>query len=356
MIRLLGRLLEEATDGTEGAAGSEADLNLDIGKVIDEHLSTSDLGLGDPEPGSATPSLDDGKAKAEVQAKAKADEEAKAAAAKAGLPQKRAVPKSWKPEFHPHWEKVDPAVQAYIEQRETEMAAGVEPFKGEAAYAKSIRDVMAPYQPVLDASGIKDHAEAVRSLMGAHYQLSHGTMEERSAAYAKYAQFYKLDPALVAKSLTNEAPYQDPQFKPLLDKVTALETSVTSERTARAQEQMQKLSAEVKAFAEDPAHPHFAEVAGHIKLLLGNPALSLKEAYEQAVWANPVTRAKEQERIQKDTDAARRKKAEEDAAAAKKAKGTRVRGRESEKEPQSLIGSIDDTMKDTMREIKSRAE
>jgi hypothetical protein len=114
-------------------------------------------------------------------------------------------------------------------------------------------------------------------------------------------------------------------------------------------------AAEVDAFAKDPAHPYFDEVADHITLLLRDPKISLKDAYEQAVWANPVTRAKEQARLQKETEEAVRKAAEEEAKKAAAARGTKLRGKDGERASPDFVGSMDETLRETYKEIQGRA-
>ena len=88
-------------------------------------------------------------------------------------------------------------------------------------------------------------------------------------------------------------------------------------------------------------------------LLLQNPAIPLLDAYEQAVWANPVTRAKEQERLRLESEVNLRKEAEEAATAAKRGRGTVIQGRDTPVSSDAL-GSIEDTMKETLKQINSR--
>lgn len=66
-------------------------------------------------------------------------------------------------------------------------------------------------------------------------------------------------------------------------------------------EERAAITKEVNAFAADPAHPFFDEVSDDIVAFLKTGA-SLAEAYEKAVWANPVTRQKEIARRQKEKD------------------------------------------------------
>jgi hypothetical protein len=55
---------------------------------------------------------------------------------------------------------------------------------------------------------------------------------------------------------------------------------------------------EIDAFAADPAHPYFDELANDItKLFEAGLAKDLPEAYEKAVYANPTTRQKEIDRL-----------------------------------------------------------
>lgn len=264
----------------------------------------------------------------------------------------RSVPKSWKPEYHEAWSKLDPKVQEYVEQRESEMASGVESVKGDAQVGRSLREVIAPYRPLLDSQGVKDEAQAVRALLGAHYQLSTGDENARTALFASLAKQYHIDVAKLASGAA--AVVTDPALREVTDRLNKVEGSLTAAQQAQVESLRQQTSKEVEIFAADPTHPYFNEVADHIVLLLQDPRISLKDAYDQAVWANPATRAKEQTRLSQEADAKLRKDAEEAAAKARKAKGTDVRGKEGSKSSTELLGTMEDTMRETYREIASR--
>jgi hypothetical protein len=281
------------------------------------------------------------------------DEGKPAAAAGAAVekPVVRAVPKSWKPEYHEAWGKLDPKVQEYVGQRENEMASGIESVKGDAAVGRTLKEVIAPYQPLLDSQGIREPAQAVRALLNAHYQLSTADEAGRTALFASLAKQYHVDVAKLAGAATATI---DPALREVTDRLNKVEGSLTAAQQAQVEGLRQQTSKEVEVFASDPTHPYFNEVADHIVLLLQDPRISLKDAYEQAVWANPATRAKEQARLQQEAEAKLRKDAEEAAAKARKAKGTDVRGKESSKSSTELLGTMEDTMRDTYREINSR--
>lgn len=352
------RVLQEGEG--EGAAGGGSLGISDINAAI-ESISSKDLGLGEPpESPAASPSGEEGDKPAPGVDDKKLEQteaEKAAAAAAAQKPTLKAFPKSWKPEMTDAWSKLDPAVQAYIEQRETEMDVGVKPLKDEAAYAKAIRDTLAPYKAMLDAQGHVDHPGIVRGLLGAHYALSHGTVEERIGFLGKIAKQYGLDAKVVAEAFTkgvDEKPFTDPQVEKLAKQFDDLSGKFTTEQQTRTRELAARTQSAVAAFAADPKHLYFNEVSDQIVVLLGDPKETLESAYDKAVWANPVTRAKEQARLKAETEAATRKAAEEEAEKARKAKGTHVRGRETEKAPQDLLGSMEDTMRETLKDIRSR--
>lgn len=92
------------------------------------------------------------------------------------------------------------------------------------------------------------------------------------------------------------------------------------EAELQAREQRDLLS-RIDAFAKDPANPHFEAVRQDMGLLIqANPELSLKQAYEKAVWSNDATRQKliADEKAKADADrtkAAAEAKAKRDRAA-----------------------------------------
>lgn len=111
---------------------------------------------------------------------------------------------------------------------------------------------------------------------------------------------------------------------------------------------------EIETFAADPANPHFEEVSNDmVTLLQGGVCKTLPEAYEKAVWANPVTRAKEIARQQAE---ATRKAQETEAAkvaAARKATAANVRTSAKSGSATAPLGSIDDTLNETLAKIRS---
>lgn len=261
----------------------------------------------------------------------------------------RAAPKSWPKEMHEHWAKTDPKVQEYWETREKQMLDGLEGYKADAGFGKQLRDVIAPYTAMIQSQGI-DAPKAVQYLLNAHYKLTNAQPSEKQAYFATLAKSYGIDLAAIKP---DDTPV-DPKVKALEERVNQLHTSLTARERAALTEAQSRIAKDVEAFASDPAHPYFEEVAEDIVAMI-QAGHELKDAYEKAIWANPVTRQKEIARLNTENETKLREKAKAEAEKAKKASGSNVRSRDTRKAPTEPKGSMEDTLHETMREINSRA-
>lgn len=313
----------------------------------------NDLGFNDENPadGSATPNPAEGKDDESQVASPDPKEEVET---KVETPTPRAAPKSWPKETHAYWGKLEAPVQDLVERREKDFLDGLEQYKGDANFAKNIRETLAPYQALMTAQNISDPAVAVKGLLNAHYQLSMTDEVTRTGFMANLLKQYKIDPAKLAEAYGNEPAFEDPALKALRGEVDNLKNSMTSEQTRKAEALRVQVNNEVATFANDPAHPYFNEVADDIMLLLQDPKNDLKLAYEKAVRANPVTWAKEEARMREAIQADIRKKDKEAALKARKAQGTDIRGRESERSPTDPLGTMEDTLRETYATIQNR--
>jgi len=262
----------------------------------------------------------------------------------------REAPKSWPKEMHDHWGKTPKEVQDYWEKREKQMLDGLDQYKQGATIGKQFQDVLTPYQQTLHAQGL-DGPRAVQTLLSAHARLTTGPMESRIQAYKELGQNLKLN---VNPEPAVEEPPLDPRVQELNGKVSLLEQTIQQQQQAAYQDTFTKVQKEVEAFASDPAHPYFDECHDHIVTLIKSGA-TLQDAYDQAVWANPVTRAKELARVQTETEAKFKENARLSALPKKAAAGVNVRSRDSQRSPtEAAEGTIEDTLKDTLKSIKGR--
>lgn len=261
---------------------------------------------------------------------------------------KRAAPKSWGKDYHEDWAALTPRQQEYIEKREKDFLDGTEGYRADAGFAKQLREVVAPYKAMLQAQGINE-TQAIQYLLNAQYRLTSGTPEERKAAWSEIGKTVGLIEEAASPNL-NE---QNPELLALKSKLERVESALTQTQQRELAHARAKADADVNTFAADPAHPYVDEVANDMAPWIER-GLSLKDAYEKAVWANPTTRAKELARIQTEADLRKTEKARAEGEAAKRATAVNVRGSESRKAPTEPKGSMEDTIRATFAKIKAR--
>jgi len=254
----------------------------------------------------------------------------------------QSAPKSWPKEMHAHWGTLPPQVQEYWQTREKQMLDGLEGYKTHATVGKSILEVAAPYQQIIEQSGV-DLPKAVSHLLAAHVRLTQGTNEQRLAAYKDLGR---------QLGFGEEAGQADPHAMAAYQAAMQAQNAVQQWHQQQFEMQKQQKVAEVEDFAKDK--PYFDEVADDIVIHI-NAGMSLQDAYDRAVWANPITRAKEQERLRKESVDAARKANLEKANAAKKASSINIRTRDTGKVPTEPLGSMDDTMKQTLAKLREEA-
>ena len=190
--------------------------------------------------------------------------------------------------------------------------------------------------------------------MNAHVRLSYGTLEQRKAAYEELGRnigVLEADP---------NAPAPDPEVIKLRDELGKVQQTLTVQQQKEMQQAQEKVRNEVNSFWEEMdengqlKHPYMDDVAEEVAIFIKG-GLSLSEAYERAIWANPVTRQKEQQRLQTEQKAAADKKAKEEAEKARRAKSSNVNSRDTKHSaPTGSDGKMFDDMENILHEIKQR--
>ena len=189
-----------------------------------------------------------------------------------------ARPQSWKKDYEQDWEKLDPKIAAYINQREDEYFKGVSTYKQEWENAKPLLDSIAPFMPLLQQHGIKpDHW--IANMGNAHRTLAMGSGQEKLNAFARLAQDYGVplqalyDPAVAQQFVqqTMMQPRMQPQQQPqAVDVEKIVEAKLSAARTQDA----------ITQFAADTAYPHFERLKEDMALILdAGKAHDLKGAY-----------------------------------------------------------------------------
>lgn len=324
----------------ETVADSNTEVSFDMDAAV-ERIG-SQLGLPDPV------------APEEPEALAPAPPEISAAAPMPESP----APKSWPKEMHEHWGKTPKEVQSYWDTREKQMLDGLEQYKTDAQMARQFHTVLQPFQPILQAQGL-NAPQAVQYLLNAHQRLTQGSEQSRRAAYDELGRSLGMTAAQVAQATQTQAPV-DPALSSLQQQMQAIQADLTARQQQEAQfahqryqEAQVRTTKEVEAFASDPAHAHFEEVADDIVLLL-KTGLPLQEAYEKAVWANPLTREKNlQARLLSETEK-QKETARLNALPKARALRSTIRSVDSRRTPTEPLGKMEDTIKATLQEMRQR--
>lgn len=260
------------------------------------------------------------------------------------------APKSWRKEAAAEFAKLSPVIRDEITKREDDIFKGIEGYKADASFGKTINNVLAPFMPTLQQYNI-DPVAQISGLMQAHFTLATGSTEQKLELFQRIAADYGVD----LSGLGGEAPYTDPQVKALQTKLDALESKTRGFEEASASQQRGVLEGQVKTFAENPANIHFKDLTQPMAALLkSGAATSLEDAYEKALWQNPLTRAKEIERQQAEITRKQQEEAKAKVSASRKATSTNVKTTAKSASAATPLGTIDDTLEQALNAIRSR--
>lgn len=260
-------------------------------------------------------------------------------------------PKTWRPAAAAKFSSMDPEVQAEVLKREEDMHRGLEGYKVDANFGKTVKQVLDPYLPVLRQHNI-DPVAQIDGLMQAHQTLALGSPEQKAQLFQKLATDYGVD----LKSLSSEPAWVDPEVVRLRKEMADVKSTLSAGESARQKALVDQQRASIEAFAADPANVHFNTVLSDMTdLVQKGQATTLKDAYEKAVWLNPTSRAAEMTRQQAESSAKAQAEADAKAAAAKASTAANVRTRAKGGSATAPLGSMDDTMQATLDKIKSRS-
>lgn len=255
------------------------------------------------------------------------------------------APNTWKKEAAEKWAKLPPEIQAEVSRREADFHKGIEQYRNAAQFAQTMERAITPHIATLQKLGVSPD-KAVSELMNADARLRQGDI----GYFASLAGAYGFDRAQLAQIFSGEQlqPQQvDPTVSAMQQKVQQLEGWIQQQTMMGQQKEQETLNSEIASFAADPSHSHFESVKGHMAALLqAGQANDLASAYEQAIYANPQTRALV---IAEQQNAARAEAAKK-AQAAKVASSVNVRPRAA-LPTAAPIGTMDETIRANLRRL-----
>lgn len=269
--------------------------------------------------------------------------------------QELGAPKTWTKEALQDWATLPPRVQQEVLKREEDFLRGITQYKTAAEVGQRYDAVAQPYRAILQAENI-DPVQLFQSFAANHYLLSRGTEEQKLQLAASMVDGYGIDFAKLIDYMGDRAiGAPDPYVKQLETRLAQLEGQTRQQAEVQHSAVRSQVENEIAAFAADPAHPYFEEVSDHIaKLLNSGLATDLKDAYEKAVFANPVTRQKELDRLTAEARASGQ--TVEQARADKIARSTAADVKTIPTQRNGTVprGSMDDTLAETLAAIQSR--
>lgn len=263
-----------------------------------------------------------------------------------------AMPQSWKKEWEPDWKATPrPARERFIE-REKQMLTGLEGYKADATYGRTLRDAFKPHMDILQKQGLSE-VQAVQYLLAAHRQLS--DPNSNTAYLQKVAQQYGIKAAQQAAAAA-DAGATPPEIAAALQRLDKIEGHLTERQREDQDRHRDEIGKQVDAFAADPKNIYFNECGEDIAKLI-TAGYSLQDAYDKASWANPVTREKRLAQMKTEQAEATKQAATEAAKQARKGTSVNVKGRDTARastEPVGKVANMETDMKETLAEIKSR--
>lgn len=200
-----------------------------------------------------------------------------------------ALPKAWKKDMAPHWEKLPPEVHAYVHAREADVMRGIQSYQ---QAAQSWQNLIQPFAPVFQQHPNVNPGQVMQGLMQTHLRLlDPKTPAAEKTAFARQI-FESYGIPLEAGEPGSENPLQG-RLDALQNRLDALTQERDAEKRTAYDVSVQAELSAIESFAKDPKNLYFDEVADNIlHFVKTGAANSLAQAYELACYANPIVRGK----------------------------------------------------------------
>lgn len=256
-----------------------------------------------------------------------------------------AAPNTWKKEVAQLYGTLPEPVRQEIHRREEDFHKGIAQYRDAAAFGNSMFEDISPHFDVMRQIG-GTPKEVVRDVMNAWRQLTTGSPEQKRATLLQLASGYGISLGELADDRYRE-PSASPELAPVLQRIAQLEGTITESQRAREEAEHAERVAAAQKFLSDPKHEHMDAVFDDVVALV-RVGRTPEQAYEQAIWAHPETRAK----LQAKQDAERRQREAAEAAAARKAAAVNVQ-RRGTPPVAAKPGTMEDTIRNTYRQLNN---
>lgn len=198
-------------------------------------------------------------------------------------------PPGWSAESKAAFAQLPASIQADVLKREKEVSDGFAQKSAELKRYEALESVIGPRRTVL-AAQYGSEAQGVQTL----FALSDYAEKDPQGFVRWYAQQRGIDLASLAGTPAGQLdqPQLDPPVAAIQQRLEAIDQRLTAADRAEQARQQAALESQIATFSADPAHKYFESVRQDMAALMsGGRAKDMQDAYDQAVYANPTTRA-----------------------------------------------------------------
>lgn len=263
-------------------------------------------------------------------------------------PARKPMPRAWKQDYAPRWEKLDPDLGNFIaeleDKREQDVLKGIEQYKSQAAYGNQLKQVLAPFEGMFT-----QQYGSVEKGIDTLLKISDFATRDPQGFMNWFAQQRGINlgaPAAAGDAAATADPIQqalNTALQPWLARVSGLESQLQSFTQGQKVAQDQRALGSVNEFLQEKdgagaikrslPDERVDDFVAHIQTVRGrNPEWDdrrvLDAAYENLVWTVPEMRSA---RLEKEASEKREKDAQE--AAKRKTAAVQVKGAPASGQP-----------------------
>lgn len=254
-------------------------------------------------------------------------------------------PNTWTKDTASLFATLPEPVKQEIHKREADFHKGIGQYKDAAAFGHSLFEDLSPHFEVMRQIG-STPKDVVRDVMGAWRTLATGSPDQKRDTLLQLARGYGISLGESADTRHRE-PSAAPELAPVLQRIAQLEGTIEQSQRAREEADHAERVSAAQKFLSDPSREHMEAVFDDVVALV-RAGRTPEQAYEQAIWAHPETRAK----LMAKQDAERKQREAAEAAAARKAAAVNVT-RRGTPPAAPKAGSMEDTIRQTLRSMHS---
>jgi hypothetical protein len=197
------------------------------------------------------------------------------------------MPSSFTGAVKSKWNELPADVRQDILNREQEFHKKLTGHDEDRDFGRQVQKIVTPYLAQIKAEGATA-PQAIENLLNMAHVLRVGSPQQKSDLLLRTAETFGVD---LRQAMQQMQQPQNPQLNALMQEVHNLKLEKQREEALRKQTEESSIQQTIEEFRSNPENIHFETVKAHMASLLSSGlAKDLKDAYDQAVYANPQTR------------------------------------------------------------------